>query len=31
MALVERKDAKDFVGIYFTKNWKLVNVILFFF
>ena len=26
MALAERKDAKDYIGIYFTKDWTLVNV-----
>ena len=26
MALAERNDAKDYIGIYYTKNWKLVNV-----
>ncbi|KRX10945.1 WD40-repeat-containing domain [Pseudocohnilembus persalinus] len=25
MALVERKEAKDYVGIYFTNDWKLIN------
>ena len=26
MALAERKDAKDYVGIYYTRTWELVNV-----
>jgi len=26
MALAERKDTKDYIGIYHTGEWKLVNV-----
>ena len=26
MALVERKSTKDYIGIYSTADWKLVNV-----
>ena len=26
MALVERRDSKEYVGIYSTQDWKLVNV-----
>lgn len=26
MAIAERRDIKDYVGIYYTKDWKLVNV-----
>ena len=26
MALAERKDTKDYIGVYYTKDWKLVNV-----
>lgn len=29
MALAERKDIKDYVGIYHTADWKLVNVKIF--
>ena len=25
MALCERKDCKDYVGLYFVKDWKLLN------
>ncbi|KAL4433385.1 hypothetical protein ABPG74_017489 [Tetrahymena malaccensis] len=25
MALAERRDIKDYIGIYYTKDWKLVN------
>lgn len=25
MALAEKKDVKDCIGIYYTKDWKLVN------
>lgn len=25
MALAERKECKDFIGIYFVKDWKLLN------
>ena len=27
MALAERKDSKDYIGVYCTQDWKLVNVI----
>jgi WD40 repeat protein len=27
MALAERLDCKDYVGIYYTQNWQLINVI----
>ena len=30
MALAERKDVKDYIGIYYTKDWKLVNVIFYY-
>ena len=30
MALAERKDVKDYIGIYFTKDWSLTNVHLLF-
>ncbi len=26
MALAERRDAKDYIGIYYCNDWKLVNV-----
>jgi len=26
MALAERKDTKDYIGVYYTCDWKLVNV-----
>ena len=26
MALAERREVKDYIGIYFTKDWNLVNV-----
>ena len=25
LALAERKDCKDYVGVYFTTDWKLLN------
>ena len=27
MALAVRRDAKDFIGVYYCKDWNLVNVI----
>jgi hypothetical protein len=29
MALAERRDIKDYIGIYYTFNWKLLNVFFF--
>jgi hypothetical protein len=29
MALAERKDTKDFIGIYNTEDWRLLNVRIF--
>ena len=26
MAIAERRDAKDYIGIYYCNDWKLVNV-----
>ena len=26
MALTEKKDTKDYIGVYYTGDWKLVNV-----
>ena len=26
MALAERRDAKDYIGVYYSRDWKLVDV-----